>query len=228
VTPVAIACVRGSVGCLACTSHPMPAPPCSPHPQGAVRARVMMCCRGDARAVFAHAGECKCNCTLCLWDPGLFEIPPTARPIPLPHPVWPTLSPRHRQLADGKPLEDSRSRGRPFQFKVGVGQVVKGMDIAIKQMSRGQRAKVVIPAALGYGEAGAYPLVPGNAVMIYEVGCTAMTAVGTACALCAVGVSDWIDVVVWLPLPAVVLHTQLQLIDFYDVATELTPVRMAE
>ncbi len=95
-------------------------------------------------------------------------------PLP-PLPSWPRRYDAARfgvwayQLVDGTLIEDSRARGRPFQFKVGVGQVVKGMDIAIKQMSRGQRAKVVIPGALAYGEAGAYPLIPSNASMIFEV-----------------------------------------------------------
>ncbi len=73
------------------------------------------------------------------------------------------------QFIDGSMLEDSRARGRPFQFKIGVGQVIKGMDILIKQMSRGQRAKAVIPPDLAYGVDGRYPLIPANATLLFEV-----------------------------------------------------------
>lgn len=73
------------------------------------------------------------------------------------------------QFLDGKQFESSRARGRPFQFKIGVGQVIKGMDMAVKQMSRGQRAKAVIPPELAYGEEGRFPLIPPNASLLFEV-----------------------------------------------------------
>lgn len=41
------------------------------------------------------------------------------------------------RFMSGKTFEASRARGRPFQFKVGVGQVIEGWDIAIMKMSRG-------------------------------------------------------------------------------------------
>ena len=125
------------------------------------------------------------------------------------------------QTTDGTPVEDSRSRGRPFQFKVGVGQVVKGMDIAIKQMSRGQRAKVVIPAELGYGAEGAYPLIPPYASLLFEVStrqCDA--AVTLESLLLLLGSLSNRDV---HPLHRVARVPQLQLIDFYDATVDLTP-----
>ncbi len=73
------------------------------------------------------------------------------------------------QFLDGKEFENSRERGRPFQFKIGVGQVIKGMDMALKQMSRGQRARVVIPPELAYGDEGRYPLIPPQASLLFEV-----------------------------------------------------------
>ena len=73
------------------------------------------------------------------------------------------------QFLDGKTFESSRERGRPFQFKVGVNQVIKGMDMAVKQMSRGQRSKVIVPPELAYGEEGRYPLIPPSASLLFEV-----------------------------------------------------------
>ena len=41
--------------------------------------------------------------------------------------------------------------------------------MAVKKMSRGQRASFIVPANLAYGEEGRYPLIPPNASLICEV-----------------------------------------------------------
>lgn len=72
-------------------------------------------------------------------------------------------------LANGQQFDSSRDRGRPFQFKLGVGQVIKGWDEGVASMKVGGRRKLIIPADLGYGERGAGGVIPPNATLIFDV-----------------------------------------------------------
>ena len=55
-------------------------------------------------------------------------------------------------LEGGKQFDSSRDSKKPFQFTIGVGQVIKGWDEGVMKMSLGERAILTIPAEMGYGE----------------------------------------------------------------------------
>jgi len=55
----------------------------------------------------------------------------------------------------GEEFDSSWDRGAPLDFRLGVGQVIKGWDQGIVGMLVGGRRKLTIPADLAYGERGA-------------------------------------------------------------------------
>src|SRR6202453_4623251 len=70
-------------------------------------------------------------------------------------------------LASGKKI-DSSVGGRPFEFMLGAGQVIKGWDEGISGMKVGGRRQLHIPPDLAYGAAGR-PSVPPNSALVFDV-----------------------------------------------------------
>jgi FK506-binding protein 4/5 len=66
-------------------------------------------------------------------------------------------------------IDSSRDRKTPLEFRVGLGQVIPGLDMSIKRLSRGQRAKITIPPGLAYGSRGYPPIIPPGATLVYDV-----------------------------------------------------------
>ncbi|KAI1734231.1 hypothetical protein F4680DRAFT_358080 [Xylaria scruposa] len=71
------------------------------------------------------------------------------------------------KLTDGK-VFDSNKKGKPFSFKVGAGEVIKGWDIGVQGMSVGGERRLTIPAHLAYGSK-AQPGIPGNSQLIFDI-----------------------------------------------------------
>ncbi|MDD4409925.1 MAG: FKBP-type peptidyl-prolyl cis-trans isomerase [Candidatus Pacebacteria bacterium] len=72
-------------------------------------------------------------------------------------------------LIDGTKFDSSVDRGQPFEFTLGIGQVIKGWDQGVLGMKVGEKRKLSIPSSLGYGAGGAGALIPPNAGLIFEV-----------------------------------------------------------
>ncbi|KAJ1483050.1 hypothetical protein T484DRAFT_1623413, partial [Baffinella frigidus] len=63
-------------------------------------------------------------------------------------------------------FDSSIKRGQPFQFQIGVGQVIRGWDEGVMQMSLGEKAQLVLAPEFGYGEQGQGPI-PPNAELVH-------------------------------------------------------------
>ena len=71
--------------------------------------------------------------------------------------------------SSNKKFDCSRDRGHAMTFPVGVGKVIDGWDAAIREMAKGSRRRVLIPAAEAYGARGQPPQIPPNADLIFDI-----------------------------------------------------------
>ncbi|KAI7820725.1 hypothetical protein BX661DRAFT_188865 [Kickxella alabastrina] len=72
------------------------------------------------------------------------------------------------KLTSGK-VFDQNTKGKPFWFRLGAGEVIKGWDKGILGMKRGGERRLTIPASMAYGKRGAPPDIPGNATLVFDI-----------------------------------------------------------
>jgi len=62
----------------------------------------------------------------------------------------------------------ANKKGKPFTFKLGAGEVIKGWDIGVAGMSVGGERRLTIPANLAYGSKG-MPGIPANSTLLFDI-----------------------------------------------------------
>jgi len=73
-------------------------------------------------------------------------------------------------LLSGDVFDSSDVQGRPIEFPVGTGRVIKGWDETVLDMQIGENRVVIIPPELAYGEqAVGNGLIPANSFLIFEM-----------------------------------------------------------
>lgn len=72
-------------------------------------------------------------------------------------------------LEDGTKFDSSVDRGDRFSFTLGRGEVIKGWDVGVASMARGELAIYTIRSEYAYGSTGSPPKIPGGATLIFEI-----------------------------------------------------------
>ena len=73
-------------------------------------------------------------------------------------------------LTTGKKFDSSVDAGKPFDFRLGNGEVIKGWDEGVAGMKVGGKRQLRIPPSLGYGAEGTPGgPIPPNATLIFDV-----------------------------------------------------------
>ena len=72
------------------------------------------------------------------------------------------------KFIDGKIFDSSLKRNKPLKFKLGVGEVINGMDEGVSKMKEGGKARLIIPSHIAYGKMQSGSI-PPYSTLIFEV-----------------------------------------------------------
>lgn len=70
---------------------------------------------------------------------------------------------------DGSKFDSSVDRGEKFSFNLGKSEVIKGWDLGVASMTRGELSIFTIRSEYAYGSTGSPPKIPGGATLVFEV-----------------------------------------------------------
>ena len=71
------------------------------------------------------------------------------------------------KLTNGTVFDSSYKRGQPAEF--GLNQVIPCWTEGVQKMKVGEKAQLVCPSSIAYGDHGHPPTIPGGATLVFEV-----------------------------------------------------------
>ena len=71
------------------------------------------------------------------------------------------------KLINGTVFDSSYKRGQPAEF--GLNQVIKCWTEGVGKMKVGEKARLICPSDIAYGDHGHPPTIPGGATLVFEV-----------------------------------------------------------
>jgi peptidylprolyl isomerase len=72
-------------------------------------------------------------------------------------------------FSTGEEFDASWNQGRPFEFRLGKGDVIPGWDAGVAGMKVGGRRKLTIPSAMAYGARGAGGVIAPHEPLVFVV-----------------------------------------------------------
>ncbi|KAK4385067.1 Peptidyl-prolyl cis-trans isomerase FKBP53 [Sesamum angolense] len=104
------------------------------------------------------------------------EVAPTPKELAMGKPDGKRASPGKKvgvhyigKLKKNGKIFDSNIGRAPFKFRLGIGQVIKGWDVGVNGMRIGDKRRLTIPPAMGYGAKGCGPAIPPNSWLVFDV-----------------------------------------------------------
>ncbi|MCU0327693.1 MAG: peptidylprolyl isomerase [Chitinophagales bacterium] len=79
------------------------------------------------------------------------------------------VSVHYRGYLTNKTVFDQSFGRDPFQVLVGSGEVIPGWDIGLTQLREGEKATLIIPAYLAYGERGVDKVIKPNENLLFDI-----------------------------------------------------------
>ena len=71
---------------------------------------------------------------------------------------------------EGRLLDDTVfDSASSFEFTLGAGEVIKGWDVGVLGMRRGEKRRLRVPPKVGYGKRGSPPEIPPDATLIFDI-----------------------------------------------------------
>jgi FK506-binding nuclear protein len=64
---------------------------------------------------------------------------------------------------------DSCTSGKPFKFRLGGGEVIRGWDIGFENMRVGGKRQIIVPPNMGYGNKRMGNDIPANSTLVFDV-----------------------------------------------------------
>jgi len=77
------------------------------------------------------------------------------------------------RLTNGTVFDSSYKRGQPAEF--GLNQVIKCWTEGVQKMKVGEKARLVCPSDIAYGDHGHPPTIPGGATLVFDIELLAIT-----------------------------------------------------
>lgn len=72
-------------------------------------------------------------------------------------------------LLDGTKFDSSIEKGQPFQFQLGMGNVIMGWDLGIPLLKVGGKGTIYVPSPLAYGEQNRGDVIQANSILKFDV-----------------------------------------------------------
>lgn len=72
-------------------------------------------------------------------------------------------------LTNGQVFDKNQNHSKPLQFRLGTGQVIRGLDIGLDGMKVGGERIITIPPELGYGDKPMGDKIPKNSTLVFDI-----------------------------------------------------------